>query len=81
MWTHVNVRPRGSFMKNNKAKDSKDYALQWKSHLTEILYGPVLDLPYTENKLKTKMRDTITDLCGQIDEVAAILVKQGTFSE
>jgi len=63
-----------------KATNSAQYALQWKNHVSEILYGPVLDVPF-KSKLHQQMRDTITVLCGQIDAAAKELVTDGVFTE
>ncbi len=63
-----------------KAKNSKEYALQWKNEATNILYGPVADC-YMDRKLAGRMRDSITKLCGEIDEAAKHLIKEGTFTE
>ncbi len=63
-----------------KAKNSKDYALQWKNEVSAILYGPVGDC-YLNTDLTKRMRESITKLCGEIDEAGKFLVKEGTFAE
>ena len=60
------------------AKSREEYATEWKNQVSALLYGPVADV-FTNKNLTTKMRDTITVLCGQIDEVGEILEKEGTF--
>ena len=63
-----------------KAKNREEYVKCWKSHVTEVLYGPVRDANES-NDLCARMRETVSELCRQIDEVGIELVKDGTFSE
>ena len=62
------------------AANQKDYTTQWKNEVSAILYGPVGDV-YSHPELVKRMRQTITDLCQQIDEVGEILEKEGTFNK
>ena len=64
-----------------KAKNSAEYALQWKNEVSSILYGPVMDCSLEDKELANKMRESVTKLCGEIDEVAKLLVLNGTFTE
>ncbi len=61
-----------------KAQSKEEYAQQWKNEVSGILYGPVGDA-FQHPKLTKRMRESITKLCGEIDEVAEILEKEGTF--
>ena len=63
-----------------KAANSAEYCQKWKSHVTEILYGPVRDM-FSKDDLNKRMRETVSELCKQIDEVGEMLVKDGTFTE
>lgn len=63
-----------------QAKNSEEYALQWKNEVSNILYGPVCDC-YMNTELAGRMRESITKLCGEIDEAAKHLVAEGTFTE
>ena len=61
-----------------KALNKKEYTTQWKNEVSALLYGPVADV-YVHKDLVNKMRESITTLCNQIDEVGDILEKEGTF--
>lgn len=63
-----------------KAKNSEEYAKQWKNEVSAILYGPVGDC-YMNSDLTKRMRESITKLCGEIDEAAKHLVKEGIFAK
>ena len=48
------------------------------------LHGPVMDVGIHTvhgHDLKQRMRETVSELCRQIDEAGIMLVKDGTFSE
>ncbi len=63
-----------------RAENSKEYTLQWKNEVSGVLYGPVGDC-YMNADLTKRMRESITKLCGEIDEAGEHLVKTGVFTE
>ena len=65
----------------SKAKSKEEYCLQWKSHVTEVLYGPVGECTFAYGELSNRMRDTISKLCMEIDEVGEMLEAEGCFLE
>ena len=62
------------------AKSKDEYAQEWKNEVSAILYGPVADA-YGHKDLAKRMRESVTKLCGEIDEVATNLEKEGIFDQ
>ncbi len=56
----------------------EQYKTGWKNEVSKVVYGPMADI-YTHKHLCNKMRDSISKLCGEIDEAADILEKEGAF--
>ena len=62
-----------------KAKNKEQYALHWKNEVSNILYGPLMDVSM-HHSLSNRIRISVTKLCIEIDEVADILEKEGAFA-
>lgn len=63
-----------------KAKSQEQYTQHWKNHVAEVLYGPVRDLDLLEHpELEQRLRESVTKLCTEIDEVSQILENEGVF--
>lgn len=63
-----------------KAKSKEEYALQWKNEVSAILYGPCADAGFSSG-LQDRIRESVTKLCGEIDEVAEQLESEGVFRQ
>jgi len=65
----------------SKAKNKEEYCKQWKGHVTEVLYGPVGECTFAHRKLANRIRETVSELCRQIDEVGEMLDADGCFDK
>jgi len=61
-------------------KTKEHYVLQWKNHLAEVLYGPCYDAVFDPD-LSNRIRESVTKMYQEIDEVSELLDSQGLFDK